>query len=59
MRPHLFLSWEEGGGRLGGHRVERQFVGGADEEISSSAWRGSEAKEERGFRRGASGIASP
>ena len=30
-----FQSSEEGGGRLGGHRVEEQFVGGADEEFQA------------------------
>ena len=53
-----FQSPEEGGRRLGGHREEKQFVGRADEEFYS-VWRGSEAKEERGFGRGASGITSP
>ena len=53
-----FQSPEEGGRRLGGHREEKQFVGRTDEEFYS-VWRGSEAKEESGFRRGASGITSP
>ena len=48
-----FPSWEEGSGRLGGHRVKGQFVKGADEELKSSVWRGSEAvEEETRFTRG-------
>ena len=45
-----FPLWEEGRGRLGGHLVKEQFVRGADGELTSSVWRGSEAKEESGFR---------
>ena len=59
MWPHLFNPERRDEGCSVGTGDIRQFVKGDDEEITSSAWRGSETKEERGFTRGASGISSP
>ena len=52
--PHLFNLERRVEGCSVGTGYRRQFVKGADEELTRSAWRGSEAKEESGFTRGAS-----